>query len=80
MFIIDNAHKCRLLAVSHSFACVLGSELVPQFSGHPGCTRLISGSSSCDSPAKTVCPVGGSHVPFSVKFFCKRESVSKKHQ
>lgn len=41
MFIIDNAHKCRLLAVSHSFACVLGSELVPQFSGHPGCTRLI---------------------------------------
>lgn len=80
MFILDNAHKCRLLAVSHSFAYVLGSELVPQFSGHLGCTRLNDQrSSSCDSPARTVCPVGGSHVPFSVKFFCKRESVSKKH-
>lgn len=40
MFIIDNAHKCRLLAASHSFVCVPGSKLVPQFSGHPGCTRL----------------------------------------
>lgn len=40
MFIIDNAHKCRLLAVSHSFVCVPGSTLVPQISGHPGCTRL----------------------------------------
>lgn len=74
MFIIDNAHKRRLLAVSHSFVCVPGSKLVPQMSGHPGCT---SGSSSCDSPARTVCPVDGSHVPFSVRFFCKRESFKE---
>lgn len=65
MFPTDNATSAGSRSLSRT-----GSELVPPSSGHRA--ERPAGAAPATAPPG-LCPVGGSHDPFSVKFFARRK-------